>query len=144
MWAGTVSSIPSGWQLCNGQNGAPDLRGLFIKGAAAGVDPGVTGGSATHSHTYTDIIQHTHAVSISDPGHTHTLPVGATDDTSAPFDRADAGSNSSGANATTASGSSATGVTATTAAPNGSVAMGTTAASSSEPAYYSLAFIRKT
>src|SRR6188508_2119764 len=36
------------------------------------------------------------------PSHSHTLPVGATDDTAAPFDRADAGSNTGGANATTA------------------------------------------
>jgi hypothetical protein len=38
------------------------------------------------------------------PAHTHTLPVGATDDTSAPFDRADAGTNAAGANATTTTG----------------------------------------
>lgn len=61
---------------------------------------------ASHTHTYTDVI-----------AHTHTVPVGATDDTSAPFDRADAGTNTSGANASTATGS--TGVaTGTTAGPN--------------------------
>ena len=38
------------------------------------------------------------------PSHSHTIPVGATDDTAAPFDRADAGTNASGANATTATG----------------------------------------
>jgi len=61
---------------------------------------------ASHTHTYTDVI-----------AHTHTIPVGATDDTSAPFDRADAGTNAAGANATTATGS--TGVaTGTTAGPS--------------------------
>jgi hypothetical protein len=50
MWSGTIASIPSGWALCNGSGGTPDLRSKFIKGAAAGVDPGGTGGSATHSH----------------------------------------------------------------------------------------------
>lgn len=34
MWSGAISSIPSGWALCNGQNGTPDLRDKFIVGAA--------------------------------------------------------------------------------------------------------------
>lgn len=49
MWAGLIANIPSGWALCNGQNGTPDLRGLFIKGAA--VEPGPTGGAASHTHS---------------------------------------------------------------------------------------------
>lgn len=52
----------------------------------------------SHNHTQD---AHTHIQT----GHTHTIPVGATDDTAAPFDRADAGTNTSGANATTATGS---------------------------------------
>lgn len=51
MWHGLLSAIPSGWALCDGQNGTPDLRGQFIRGAAA--DPGSTGGAATHVHTVT-------------------------------------------------------------------------------------------
>ena len=47
MWSGQVSNIPSGWKLCDGNNGTPDLRGRFIVGASAsgGYDPGATGGS---------------------------------------------------------------------------------------------------
>lgn len=44
MWAGLLANIPSGWHLCDGQAGTPDLRSKFIKGSAAGIDPGVTGG----------------------------------------------------------------------------------------------------
>jgi microcystin-dependent protein len=44
------------------------------------------------------------------PSHTHTIPVGATDDTAAPFDRADAGTNAAGANATTATGTAGGGL----------------------------------
>ena len=51
MWAGTLASVPSGWNLCDGTSGTPDLRGQFIKGWAAGVDPGTTGGSATTTAT---------------------------------------------------------------------------------------------
>lgn len=83
----------------------------------------------------TSVINHTHTVTITDPGHTHTLPVGATDDTSAPFDRADAGSNTSGANATTATGSATTGITATTANPAGGVASITPTGTVSQPTF---------
>ncbi|HAH20142.1 MAG TPA: hypothetical protein DCL49_04465 [Candidatus Omnitrophica bacterium] len=33
MWSGTIVSIPSGWVLCDGNNGTPDLRDKFIVGA---------------------------------------------------------------------------------------------------------------
>jgi len=47
-WKNTT--IPSGWAVCNGQNGTPDLRNRFPRGAS--VDGGLrgTGGAATHSH----------------------------------------------------------------------------------------------
>jgi microcystin-dependent protein len=32
MWSGTISSIPNGWVLCDGNNGTIDLRGKFILG----------------------------------------------------------------------------------------------------------------
>jgi hypothetical protein len=51
MWSGTLSSIPSGWVLCDGSNGTPDLRDRFICGWSDGVNPGGTGGSTSHSHT---------------------------------------------------------------------------------------------
>lgn len=51
MWGGLVSAIPTGWALCDGANGTPDLRDRFVKGAAAGQNPGATGGAATHGHT---------------------------------------------------------------------------------------------
>jgi len=51
MWAGLLSNVPSGWHLCDGNNGTPDLRDKFIKGWAAGVNPGDTGGAASVSYT---------------------------------------------------------------------------------------------
>lgn len=30
MWSGAINAIPTGFALCNGQNGTPDLRGRFI------------------------------------------------------------------------------------------------------------------
>src|SRR5512139_3019092 len=50
MWGGLLAAIPAGWALCDGANGTPDLRSVFIKGAAAGANPGATGGATTHTH----------------------------------------------------------------------------------------------
>lgn len=33
MWSGMIADIPSGWALCDGSNGTPDLRDKFIVGA---------------------------------------------------------------------------------------------------------------
>ena len=51
MWSGTLAAVPSGWALCDGTAGTPDLRDRFIKGWAAGVDPGATGGANSASYT---------------------------------------------------------------------------------------------
>ena len=32
MWSGNVNELPSGWALCNGLNGSPNLSGKFIVG----------------------------------------------------------------------------------------------------------------
>lgn len=51
MWSGSTSNIPTGWALCNGQNGTPDLRDRFIVGAGSGYTVGETGrGSNTHTN----------------------------------------------------------------------------------------------
>ena len=65
MWSGAVGTIPAGWQLCNGQNGTPDLRNRFIVGAGSTYNVGGTGGSA---NAY--LVTHSHP--IVDPGHVHS------------------------------------------------------------------------
>jgi len=45
------ASIPSGWALCDGQNGTPDLRDKFIYGAKDDAEVRQTGGGSSHSHT---------------------------------------------------------------------------------------------
>src|SRR3989338_5938906 len=45
MWSGSVDSIPSGWSLCDGTNGTPDLRDRFVMGAGSSLEIGVTGGT---------------------------------------------------------------------------------------------------
>lgn len=48
-WDQPLADIPTGWQLCDGTNGTPDMRSVFPKGAAAGADPGATGTLASGS-----------------------------------------------------------------------------------------------
>jgi len=38
MWSGTIATIPTGWALCDGTSGTPDLRDKFVVGAS--VDDG--------------------------------------------------------------------------------------------------------
>ena len=41
MWSGSASAIPSGWNLCDGNNGTPNLVGKFIKGGSTAGTTGV-------------------------------------------------------------------------------------------------------
>lgn len=60
IWSGSTGSIPSGWVLCNGTNGTPDLRNSFVLGAGDTYSVGQTGGSkdaivVAHTHTVTGV-----------------------------------------------------------------------------------------
>lgn len=74
MWSGTIASIPSGWVLCDGNNGTPDLRDKFVMGAPAGENPGPGGGSHTKTLTEANLPPHTHTASLSTDGdHQHRI-----------------------------------------------------------------------
>jgi hypothetical protein len=38
MWSGTIASIPTGWSLCDGSNGTPDLTDKFIVSVTSGAE----------------------------------------------------------------------------------------------------------
>ena len=71
IWSGTVASIPTGWQLCDGTNGTPDLRDRFVVGARQDVgsiaETNVsgaltkTGGEAQHTLTIDEMPPHSHS-----------------------------------------------------------------------------------
>jgi hypothetical protein len=44
LWYGAIGSIPTGWYLCDGANGTPDLRDRFIVGAGSTYSVSATGG----------------------------------------------------------------------------------------------------
>lgn len=95
MWSGSVATIPTGWALCDGSSGRPDLRDRFIVGAGSSYNIGDTGGSSSvtlvegnlpsHSHSFSGTgsasstnIDHTHGWSGSTGGaggHSHSVTI---------------------------------------------------------------------
>lgn len=65
MWSGSSTDIPTGWLLCDGSNGTPDLRNRFIVGAGSTYSPKATGGEATHKLTTAEMPSHNHTLSSS-------------------------------------------------------------------------------
>lgn len=59
-------SIPPGFVLCDGNNGTPDLRGKYVKGASGTGDEGTTGGSNTITLSESEMPSHDHKIDISD------------------------------------------------------------------------------
>ena len=54
------SSAPSGWAICNGSNGTPDLRDRFIVGTGSSYSLGNTGGANSVTLTIDQIPAHSH------------------------------------------------------------------------------------
>jgi len=59
LWSGSIASIPSGWALCDGTNGTPNLEDRFVIGAGNTYAVDATGGSAdaivvSHTHTFSE------------------------------------------------------------------------------------------
>jgi microcystin-dependent protein len=131
LWSGSVASIPSGWALCNGTSGTPDLRDRFVVGAGSTYAVAATGGSANAI-----VVSHTHTAtsSVSDPGHTHSLP--NVFFSSSPFGGAGGGALGLTINAT---GSNTTGISVSTSVASA----GSSGTNANLPPYYALAYIMK-
>jgi hypothetical protein len=132
MWSGSVATIPTGWQLCNGTNGTPDLRNRFVVGAGSTYAPAATGGSAdavvvSHNHTAT--------TTATDSGHTHASTNNGAYNGGGAGNAMGIGSNTPGYNTTTGNAN----ITASTTV-NSTGVSGTNA---NLPPYYALAFIMK-
>lgn len=53
LWSGSIASIPTGWALCNGSNGTPNLTDKFIIGAGNSYNVGNTAAVINGGSTYT-------------------------------------------------------------------------------------------
>lgn len=81
MWAGATSSIPSGWALCDGTRGTPDLRGRFVVGADSSFPHKTSGGSSTVYLQESNLPPHRHSgYTDTDGAHNHKQGIGAIDD----------------------------------------------------------------
>lgn len=165
MWNSTAASIPTGWQLCNGSNGTPDLRDRFIVGAGASYTPGTTGGNNTVTLSSTQMPPHIHPISIvtstgsagghthtvSDPGHSHSYVKSQNAYDQVPSPLAPAYGYTAWSTTTTTTGSSATGVSLAAAANHThTINISDTTGSQGDgqphenrPPYYALCYIQK-
>ena len=125
LWSGSTGSVPSGWYLCDGTNGTPDLRNSFIVGAGNSYAVGATGGSADAI-----VVSHTHTASVTDPGHLHVYQM-LTGSGSQYF--GSGGQQSGDRNTTTAT----TGISVTNSST------GVSGTNANLPPYYALAYIMK-
>jgi microcystin-dependent protein len=74
LWSGSIATIPSGWNLCDGTNGTPDLRNRFVVGAGDSYAVGATGGADSVTLTEAQMPAHTHTGSTNSAGdHNHTV-----------------------------------------------------------------------
>lgn len=139
LWSGSIATIPTGWALCDGTNGTPDLRDRFVVGAGSTYAVGATGGSATVTLSEANLPSHSHTFSgttSSDGAHTHTFTVVNTSAlTSGSVPGTLQGS------ATTNTTDSAGAHTHTFSGTTSSVGSGTSV--ENRPPYYALAYIMK-
>jgi hypothetical protein len=126
LWSGSIGSIPAGYVLCNGSNGTPDLRNRFVVGAGSTYAVNATGGSADSV-----VVSHTHAATVTDPGHFHTT---LSTTNAAPGSSVPTLSGATTANTSTVT----TGITVTNASA------GISGTNANLPPYYALCYIMKT
>jgi len=77
IWSGALSASPSGWVLCDGLNGTPDLRARFVIGAQADsgqtYNKGDTGGATSVTLATGNLPSHTHGSgNFAVASHTHS------------------------------------------------------------------------
>lgn len=143
IWSGSSSNIPSGWRLCDGLEGTPDLRDRFVVGAGGNsYHVGDTGGEAAHTLTTAELPSHSHGsgtLTTNNAGehrHTYTCNYGETSSVSG------VGGPSSTNPANEGNPTSYDGIH-THAISGSTAAAGSGAAHNNLPPYYALCYIMR-
>jgi hypothetical protein len=137
IWSGAIVDIEPGWQLCDGTNGTPDLRDVFVVGAGVGYAVGNEGGAAMHDHGGNT---GDHVLTIAEmPSHDHPNGVGDQIATSFVY------GSVAGASVTNMNNDSDAGTMQGLTGPRGGgqAHNHAIAAASNLPPYYALAYIMK-
>jgi len=132
LWYGAIGSVPTGWYLCDGANGTPDLRDKFVVGAGSTYSVAATGGTTdaivvSHTHTATSV--------VTDPTHLHTF----TNYSTAGGGAASPVIGSSNTTTTQSTNAASTGITVTTT----NASAGVSGTNQNLPPYYALAYVMK-
>ena len=144
MWSGSIGSIPTGWLLCDGTGGTPDLRSRFVIGAGSSYAVAATGGNTGHQHNSMSgvsigVTVNPHTLSQSQmPAHTHQVPYAPGNNGSS----SGAATNDDGSNSTLTS-TSAGGSGSHSHSASASWLGGGTSNVNHLPPYYALAYIMK-
>ena len=142
MWAGTVA--PTGWALCDGQNGRPDLRDKFIVGLGNTYSLADQGGANTVTLTESQMPSHNHTFSGSNT-HKHDFKGVGGDDHNDSNRRAVVMRSDNTASHLIYTADSTTGVQNETISISGDTGnKGSGSSHENRPPYYALAFIIKT
>ena len=144
LWSGTVATIPTGWNICDGTNGTPNLTGRFVVHADADTGgtyaPGATGGADSVTLTTTQIPSHTHGAgtlaTVANGEHTHQVLNNIDNGGGNGLSTSAGGARVSDSN-TTSNGSHTHTITGST----GSAGSG--GSHENRPPYYALAYIMK-
>lgn len=115
IWSGEAYNIPTGWHLCDGEDGTPDLRDKFVLGAGTNHLVGSKGGAETVALSVAQM-----------PSHAHTYY-----------------RNTSTVKVATSTSSSASTVTTYTATSTSSSTSGSNQYHENMPPYYTLCYIMK-
>jgi len=107
MWYGLLANIPTGWQICDGTNGTPDMRDRFPVGAGTSYALNDTGGANSVTLDVTQIPSHAHTGSSATESIAHTHDFSVTSGLSGAHDHTGTGTTSTVDLAHTHSGTTA-------------------------------------
>ena len=148
LWYGTAGNIPTGWVLCDGSNGTPDLRDRFVVGASnstgdstyPGLSPNCTPNALSSANAI--VVSHSHSFSATtgSDSHTHSYTSANYPTSSGPEQNQSGGPEDRttfNVSKTTGSDSHSHSVSGTTGS------QGSSATNANLPPYYALCYIMK-